>query len=157
MPSGRNEEHHHHYWVKTMKRVRFIVPGPPKGKARARTVRTRGGQAFSYTPEGTVLYENLIKTSFFQECREAFHDGEPLEVHIYAFYGIPKSVSKKKRQEMISGILWPTKKPDIDNIAKCILDALNGVAFHDDTQVVSLHMEKHYAEQPRVEVEINGV
>ena len=140
-----------------MKRVKFTVPGPPKGKARARTVRTKGGQAFSYTPEGTVLYENLVKVSYRQEREESFQDGEPLQMHIKAFYGIPKSATKKKRQQMSTGRLLPTKKPDIDNIAKCILDALNGVAFHDDTQVVRLMMEKVYDERPRVEVEIKEI
>lgn len=140
-----------------MKIIRFTVPGPPKGKGRARTVRTKSGQTFSYTPEGTVLYENLIKTSYYQECDEYFQDGEALEVIIKSYYDIPKSASKIKRQQMLSGALLPTKKPDIDNIAKCILDALNGVAFHDDTQVVRLVMEKRYAEQPRTEVEIREI
>lgn len=53
--------------------------------------------------------------------------------------------------------MFPTKKPDIDNIAKSILDALNKLAYRDDTQVVTLHMEKHYAEDPRVEVEIEEI
>lgn len=104
-----------------------------------------------------MLYENLIKASYVQECQGFFSAGEALEVRIAAYYDIPKSTSKSKRQQMLSGILLPTKKPDIDNIAKCILDALNGVAFHDDTQVVKLCMEKFYAEKPRVEVEIQEI
>lgn len=86
-----------------------------------------------------------------------FNDGQPLSVSITAFYEVPKSYSKKKKQEMLDGQLYPTKKPDIDNIAKCVLDALNKLAYRDDTQVVKLHMEKHYAEIPRVEVEIREV
>lgn len=137
--------------------VRFTVPGQPKGKARARTVR-RGEQIFSYTPEGTVLYENLIKTCYLQDAGHVlFNDGQPLAVDIIAFYGVPKSYSKKKKQEMLDGQLYPTKKPDIDNIAKCVLDALNKLAYRDDTQVVELHMEKHYDQIPRVEVEIREV
>lgn len=138
--------------------VRFTVPGQPKGKARARTVRRGGGKSFSYTPEGTVLYENLIKTCYLQDAGHVlFNDGQPLAVSITAFYEVPKSYSKKKKQEMLDGQLYPTKKPDIDNIAKCVLDALNKLAYRDDTQVVRLHMEKHYAEIPRVEVEIREV
>lgn len=138
--------------------VRFTVPGQPKGKARARTVRRGGGKNFSYTPEGTVLYENLIKTCYLQDAGHVlFNDGQPLAVSITAFYEVPKSYSKKKKQEMLDGQLYPTKKPDIDNIAKCVLDALNKLAYRDDTQVVRLHMEKHYAEIPRVEVEIREV
>lgn len=138
--------------------VKFTVPGQPKGKARARTVRRGGGKSFSYTPEGTVLYENLIKTCYLQDAGHVlFNDGQPLAVSITAFYEVPKSYSKKKKQEMLDGQLYPTKKPDIDNIAKCVLDALNKLAYRDDTQVVKLHMEKHYAEIPRVEVEIREV
>lgn len=141
-----------------MQTVRFTVPGPPKGKARARTVKGRGGQTFSYTPEGTVLYENLIKTCYLQQPNNMiFNDGQPLKVVVQAFYDIPKSYSKKKRQQMISGEIRPTKKPDIDNIAKCILDALNKVAYRDDTQVIELVMKKAYAEIPRVEVEIKEI
>lgn len=138
--------------------VKFTVPGQPKGKARARTVRRGGGKSFSYTPEGTILYENLIKTCYLQDAGHVlFNDGQPLAVDIIAFYEVPKSYSKKKKREMLDGQLYPTKKPDIDNIAKCVLDALNKLAYRDDTQVVKLHMEKHYAEIPRVEVEIREV
>lgn len=138
--------------------VRFKVPGQPKGKARARTVRRGGGKSFSYTPEGTILYENLIKTCYLQDAGHVlFNDGQPLAVDIIAFYEVPKSYSKKKKQEMLDGQLYPTKKPDIDNIAKCVLDALNKLAYRDDTQVVRLHMEKRYAKIPRVEVEIREV
>lgn len=138
--------------------VKFTVPGQPKGKARARTVRRGGGKSFSYTPEGTILYENLIKTCYLQDAGHVlFNDGQPLAVSITAFYEVPKSYSKKKKQEMLDGQLYPTKKPDIDNIAKCVLDALNKLAYRDDTQVVRLHMEKHYAEIPRVEVEIREI
>lgn len=141
-----------------MKTVSFTVPGPPKGKARARTVRGRGGNTLSYTPEGTVLYENLIKTSYLQQPNNTiFNDGQPLKVVVQAFYDIPKSYSKKKRQQMLAGEIRPTKKPDIDNIAKCILDALNKVAYRDDTQVIELVMKKAYAEIPRVEVEIQEI
>ena len=141
-----------------METVRFTVPGAPKGKARARTVRRRGGGTFSYTPEQTVLYENLIKCCYRQESNNIiFNDGQPLKVTIIAYYPIVKSTSKKKKQEMLEDLMLPTKKPDIDNIAKSILDALNKLAYRDDTQVVMLHMEKHYAENPRVEVEIEEI
>ena len=141
-----------------MKTVKFIVPGAPKGKARARTVRGRGGNSFSYTPEQTVLYENLIKCCSRQEANSMiFNDGQPLKVTIIAYYPIVKSTSKKKKQQMLDDLMFPTKKPDIDNIAKSILDALNKLAYRDDTQVVTLHMEKHYADEPRVEVEIEEI
>lgn len=133
------------------------MPGPPKGKARARTVRTRGGQTFSYTPDGTVLYENLIKISFSQTGERPFRAEEYLRVTIMAYYPVPKSTSKKKATEMVAGYIRPAKKPDIDNVVKSILDALNGVAYHDDTQVVAVFAEKFYSDTPRVEVEIGNM
>ena len=140
-----------------MRMVRFTVPGPPKGKARARTVRTRGGQTFSYTPEGTVLYENLVKISFSETGEKPFDADQSLHVYMAAYYPIPRSASRKKKEEMSAGRIRPAKKPDIDNIIKSVLDALNGVAYHDDTQVVAVFAEKYYSDTPRVEVEIGNM
>jgi len=142
-----------------MKSVIFHVPGKPHGKARARTVYNKNlSHSVSYTPENDLLYENLIKCCYRQESNNiVFNDGQPLKVTIIAYYPIVKSTSKKKKQQMLEDLMFPTKKPDIDNIAKSILDALNKLAYRDDTQVVTLHMEKHYAENPRVEVEIEEI
>ena len=127
--------------------MHFEVMGMPQGKARART-----GKGFSYTPEKTVLYENLIKTSFLAaDNKKTFFDGEPVEMYITALFPIPKSTTKKDRERIRNKELFPTKKPDADNIAKVICDALNGVAYHDDTQVVKLTVRKAYTEdEPKV-------
>lgn len=129
--------------------MHFEVMGMPQGKARART-----GKGFSYTPEKTVLYENLIKTSFLAaDSKKTFFDGEPVEMYITALFPIPKSTTKKDRERIRRKELFPTKKPDADNIAKVICDALNGVAYHDDTQVVKLTVRKAYTEdEPKVVV-----
>lgn len=128
----------------------FSVPGEPVGKARPRV--TRSGHA--YTPAKTVSYENLVKMRF----DELFPDWVPLEkeiqVAIHAYYKIPKSASKAKRQAMLNGTINPTKKPDIDNVAKIINDALNGLAYVDDTQIVKERIEKHYGEKPHVDIYI---
>lgn len=108
-------------------------------------------------PDGTVLYENLIKTCYYQTGVNPFGADEELRATIIAYYPIAKSTSKKKRQQMLAGLIRPTKKPDLDNVIKSILDALNKVAYHDDTQIVSLSMEKFYSDSPRVEVTINSI
>lgn len=129
--------------------MHFEVMGMPQGKARART-----GKGFSYTPEKTELYENLIKISYLAaENRKTFFDKEPVEMYITALFPIPKSTTKKDREKIRKKELFPTKKPDADNIAKVICDALNGVAYHDDTQVVKLTVRKAYTEdEPKVVV-----
>ncbi len=137
-----------------MEAICFTVPGKPQGKARARTFynpKTKGMS--SMTPEKTVLYENLISTCYLQEAgEERFSDDAYLKVRIQAFYEIPKSSTKTKKAAMASGEILPDKKPDIDNIAKAVLDALNEVAYRDDTQVVELQMRKKYSDRPRLEI-----
>lgn len=138
--------------------VKFTVPGNPQGKARAKTVRNKyTGKVNSFTPDNTVLYENLIKESFGIATHEQWMNKEPLKVSIVAFYPIPKNTSKKNRAQMISGKLRPTKKPDADNVAKVVCDALNGIAYYDDTQVVDLTVHKYFGEAPHVTVQIQEV
>lgn len=128
--------------------IRFQVPGEPKAKARPRV--TRSGIAF--TPKNTVMYENLVRTSF----QQSYQDHVPLDCEmqaiITAYFSIPKSVSNKKKELMSFGLINPTKKPDLDNIAKAILDSLNGIAYKDDSQIVSLLISKKYSDRPRVEI-----
>ncbi|WP_167957941.1 RusA family crossover junction endodeoxyribonuclease [Anaerosporobacter faecicola] len=140
--------------------IDFTIPGNPQGKARARTFyNTRVKHMSSITPEKTVLYENLIKT----RCLEALEHQTlpftifegPLDVTIKCFFAPPKSTSKKVRKKMLDSEILPTKKPDIDNICKVVLDALNGIAYKDDTQVVQLQMEKLYNDEPYVRVWIS--
>lgn len=135
----------------------FTIPGPVQGKARARTFYNgKLGRMQSITPEKTVLYENLIKQRFMAECKNTYFNKEPLVMMIIAYFPIPKSTTKKDRGLIAEGLLLPTKKPDADNIAKAICDALNGVAYGDDTQVVSLTVMKEYTDaEPRVEVYID--
>lgn len=135
-------------------KVTFQIPGEPFGKQRPK-FSTAGGFARSYTPKETVSYENLVKMEYERQCggKMAPGDEEVLAV-INAFFSIPKSVSKKKRADMLEGKIRPTKRPDCDNIAKIILDALNGMAYRDDAQVVSAVVGKHYGETPHVEVQL---
>jgi Holliday junction resolvase RusA-like endonuclease len=137
-------------------RAEFTIPGAPQGKGRPR-FSSYGGRVHTRTPEQTVLYENLVRTEYQRQCGETrFPDGKALHVEIRAYFEIPKSVSKKKRAAMIAGLEQPVKKPDLDNIAKCVLDSLNGIAYRDDSQVAELLISKFYGETPRVKVWISG-
>ncbi|WP_143287345.1 RusA family crossover junction endodeoxyribonuclease [Caloramator quimbayensis] len=129
--------------------MKFIIPGEPKAKARPR-MSTKTGIA--YTPKETIQYENWVKTCFIEQGGNKI-DGQ-ISAKITAYYSIPKSTSKKKREEMLKGKIRPVKKPDVDNIVKSILDSLNKIAYDDDSQVVKCDVEKFYDENPRVEVEL---
>lgn len=137
--------------------INFDVIGEPVGKGRPK-FSTFNGRAVAYTPAKTVNYENLVRLSYQQQCREkSFEKDIPLRAVIYAYFPIPKSVSKKRRELMLQGEVLPTKKPDADNIIKSILDALNGIAFHDDSQVVEITLCKYYSEFPKVSVMLENV
>ena len=136
--------------------ARFTVYGVPQGKARARTVRNRAtGQTMSYTPEKTVEYENLVRMEYQAQCGDVWL-GEKAEIgaSIEAYYPIPVSSSNKRREQMAKCIILPVKKPDCDNIAKVVLDALNGIAYRDDAQIAALTVRKFYSVSPRVDVRL---
>lgn len=131
--------------------VMYTVYGEPVGKGRPRFAR-RGNFVSTYTPQKTKSYEDEIRMM----AKAAMGASEPLEtpitVAIYIRVGIPTSFSKQKRKDALSGIIRPTKKPDLDNVAKCFLDSMNEIVYLDDKQVVNLHVTKVYAETPAVEV-----
>jgi Holliday junction resolvase RusA-like endonuclease len=129
----------------------FTVYGEPVGKGRPRFVR-RGNFTQTYTPAKTKSYEDEIRYM----ARAAMGASEPLEtpvtVAIYIRVEIPKSFSKQKRKDALENIIKPTKKPDADNVLKCFLDAMNGIVYVDDKQVVNIHLTKVYSDIGAVEV-----
>lgn len=131
-----------------MKAVVFMVPGKPQGKARARTFyHPEANKHVSTTPERTVLYENLIKECYMMEADNAYLEADiPVKLCIVAQFLPPKRASKRMRMDMLEGRILPLKKPDIDNIVKAVADALNGVAYHDDTQIALVQAKKVYSE-----------
>lgn len=137
------------------KEVKFIIPGEPQGKARPRFARM-GNYTRTYTPDETVRYENLVKMFYQHETKGIKLNGE-IAAKITGVFSVPKSVNKKNRRLMLEGKILHTKKIDCDNLAKIVLDALNGIAYDDDKQICRLYVEKVYGEQPRVEVFLKEV
>lgn len=127
--------------------ITFFVDGKPQGKGRPRF-----GKHSVYTPKTTINYEKHIA-----EC----YTGDMLQGSLFcditAFFAIPKSYTKKQKEDIKKGILTPTKKPDADNIAKIVMDALNGVAYEDDKQVIELRVSKLYSEKEGLEITIGEI
>lgn len=117
----------------------------------------RGNGRFAYTPKETVNYENWVRECYLLKYRNEKPLETPLEVKIIATFEPPKSISNKKRKELIEGKKGYTKKKDVDNISKIILDGLNKLAYKDDSQVVELYIKKEYGENDNVYVEIKEV
>ena len=120
----------------------FIVPGDVEGKARPR-MNTRTGKA--YTPTKTKIYEYMIRMCFINTFPDYIPIEKRVKCTIFANFDVPKSTSKKNKELMLKGEISPTKKPDIDNIIKVVLDAMNGFAFKDDTQVTEIVVRKQYS------------
>jgi Holliday junction resolvase RusA-like endonuclease len=129
----------------------YMVEGNPVGKGRPKFAR-RGNFVSTYTPTKTRDYEDLIKDA----ARKAIGSNElietPVTVAIYITVPIPQSYSKKRTEACLTGSERPIKKPDIDNVAKCFLDAMNDIVYKDDTQVLTLHVTKVYGTIGMVEV-----
>ena len=131
--------------------VTFKVDGTPVPKGRARYAR-RGNFISTYTPEKTRTYETLIKDSAI----EAMGASEPLEtpvsLYLYIRVPIPKSCTKKRLEAIDNGSEKPTKKPDASNILKSVEDGMNGVVYHDDSQIINIHVTKVYSSLPGVDI-----
>ncbi len=130
--------------------MKFEVIGKIKGKARPRL-----GRFSTYTPEDTTNYENLVKISYLNAKGINLHTS-PIKMKIQAIFEPPKSISKKRRDELLKGkpVL---KKPDVDNIEKIVADALNKVAYNDDSQICEMSIIKKYGEQEKLIIELEEI
>lgn len=131
--------------------IKFIIDGEPHGKGRPRF--TRAGHTF--TDKKTRDYEKQIKNEYKKQIGRKLEGN--LKVEVKAFYKIAKSDTKKVKDLKRENKIRPTKKPDIDNILKSILDGLNKIAYDDDAQVIEVIGSKYYSDRPRVEVIISNI
>ncbi len=128
----------------------FTVEGKIKGKERPRFSR-----GHTYTPKATIEAERAIKKAYRSNstcCLESF-----VRIEIYAFFKMRKSYTKKKARECLENV-YCDLMPDADNIAKTVCDALNGVAYVDDKQVVECVVVKKWTEEEeRLEIEVSEI
>jgi len=125
--------------------VTFSVDGDPVPKGRPRFAR-RGQFVQTYTDSKTLEYETLVGF----KARQAMGATEPLKgaltVFLYLRYAVPPSYSKKRKEACLLGLEFP-KRIDLDNVYKSITDAMNGIVYVDDSQIVEAHIKKVYAEE----------
>lgn len=135
--------------------LQFTIPGKVVAK-----------QSFRYTRDGRKYINSDVK-NYANWVRLCFKDTHPehlpsvffekaLIIVISAYFEVPKSYSKKKRDMCLTGHIRPTVKPDTDNISKNIKDALNGIAYPDDKQVVEERISKFYGEEAYAVVTLKG-
>ena len=138
----------------SQQQISFIIPGEPCAKGRPRFVRASGR---AVTPQKTAQYEQLVQLAYMHHVGQEHRLNGPIKAHIRAYFTIPKSTSQRKREQMLTDELRPQKRPDADNLAKIVLDALNGIAYGDDKEIVYLEVEKHWAISPQVCVTLSEI
>lgn len=130
--------------------IHFKVKGKLNPKQSARFFVGDNGKIRSYQNEKVQETKSLIQYSFLKKYTgydiNNFKD-EALSVEIIIFIEPPKSWSKKRKEQAYNDEIMPTVKPDVDNYAKAILDAMNGVVYPDDRQIVALKVTKFYSEE----------
>ena len=134
----------------------LTIPGVPVPQGRPCVNMRRG---IVYDPSESKQEKQRIKMELMIHMRKytiPMLDG-PLKVTIRFFIPIPKSFSKKRRVDAHEGRLFPIPRPDLDNLAKLVLDACNGILFTDDRCIVDLVLSKRYSNDPRVVIEVEGV
>jgi Holliday junction resolvase RusA-like endonuclease len=117
--------------------IAFYVPGEPVAKGRPRFVCATGR---TFTPAKTISYEGQVKSAAYvaMDCARPMEG--PVRLTVRATWLVPKSWSKKRKDAAV----WKESKPDADNIAKIVKDALNGLVYRDDAQVAELIVQKRY-------------
>ena len=137
--------------------IELIILGEPMGKQRPKFNRYTGT---AYTPKGTVSYENLVRHEYMSKYGEMAFDGNScIHAWINTYFALPKSdfckkgLSKSGKEK--EARYWDcNRKDDADNIAKICLDSLNGIAYPDDRQIVSLTVNKKWAKEPKVVIKL---
>jgi Holliday junction resolvase RusA-like endonuclease len=139
-----------------MMQIMFTIYGEPVPKGRPR-FSTRGKFPVAYTPEKTKIYESDVGMM----AKAAMGASEPLEgaleAFIYVTFAVPASYSKKRTEACLSGQEKHTKKPDLDNVIKSVIDGMDKIVFENDSQFTSIHATKVYGEVAKVEVLVKQV
>lgn len=129
----------------------MMIPFAPVPKGRPKFTRT----GHAYTPKKTAEYEKKVSEYYKYKCNwepEMFEG--PIKVIMSFQMPIPESFTKKRKQAIMDGDNRHTSIPDLDNLAKAVLDALNGIAFKDDSQISSMRLAKYYSSYPGVRLKI---
>jgi len=140
-------------YYKDKNQIELIVYGNPVAQGRPRFSQ-QGGFVKAYDPIQSKSYKQLIRLELQPLLSDP--DFKPIDkaccLNLKVFRAMPKSFSKKKREEASLGYVRPTTKPDTDNYVKGVLDALNGTVLKDDSVVCEIFARKFYSERPRIEV-----
>jgi Holliday junction resolvase RusA-like endonuclease len=131
--------------------IMFTIYGHPVAKGRPR-FSTRGKFPVAYTPEKTKTYESEVGMMAKAAMGASEVLDGALEAFIYVTFPVPASYSKKRTEACLNDVEKHTKRPDLDNVIKAVIDGMDKIVFKDDSQITSIHSTKVYGEVAKVEV-----
>lgn len=134
-----------------MMQINFAVYGEPVAKGRPRFT-TRGKFPVAYTPAKTKSYEFEVGMMALTAMGGSKPLEGALEAFIYVTFAVPESYSKKRTEACLSDSEKHTKRPDLDNVIKSVIDGMDKIVFDNDSQITSIHATKVYGEVAKVEV-----
>ena len=134
--------------------MRLVFEIEPIAQARPRAVRMSKGVRM-YDPKKTADFKKQLH--LLALAKHVVPIKEALSVEIWFYRAVQKSISKKEHLRRTTGHVRPTVKPDTDNYIKSTLDALNGILWRDDAQIVDLTAHKFYSDNPRIEIELEEI
>jgi Holliday junction resolvase RusA-like endonuclease len=131
--------------------IMFTIYGHPIAKGRPR-FSTRGKFPVAYTPEKTKTYESEVGMMAKAAMGASKVLEGALEAFIYVTFPVPPSYSKKRTEACLNDVEKHTKRPDLDNVIKAVIDGMDKIVFNNDSQITSIHSTKVYGEVAKVEV-----
>jgi len=115
----------------------------------------RGNRQFIGNSDKSITYKNILKTLVMAEMYQKERIDGMVKVNILFRYKLPQSASKEDRDRVESGMaIRKATKPDVDNILKQLLDAMNGIVYTDDSQIVEIKASKWYSKKDEVIITI---
>jgi Holliday junction resolvase RusA-like endonuclease len=124
----------------------LVIPGKPTGKGRPRFAKGR-----TYTDPQTDAAELRVQRAWEDSGSPRLHDG-PLYFRLLIGVERPQGHFKRDGSLSAAGLRapFPTGRPDLDNVCKLVTDALNGLAYRDDAQIVTLLADRCWSDRALV-------
>lgn len=132
--------------------IDLVINAEPVAQGRPRFSR-RGSYVSTYDPPKSKQYKALCQQQLQQQYSKKQLE-MPIGIDVKFYRSIQKATSKKDRELKLRGVIRPVVKPDVDNFYKAVTDAMTGIIYHDDNQIVEVNMAKYYGNKPRTEIKI---
>jgi Holliday junction resolvase RusA-like endonuclease len=137
--------------------IRITIPGLIVAWQRARRHRLADGRVISFTDPKVETYHGLVRTVAAQAMSGRPPITGAIEMTVIAVFPVPASWSAKKRAQALAGTIAKVSRPDIENLFKGAVDAMQSVVFNDDKQIVALHAQKLYGTVPCLDIELRSL